>query len=248
MELAVSFERQRNKYDISGKTYETVTYGARHLQVYRNLRNEQILRSLCQYLPNAKLRILEVGCGTGLVLDSLASTGIDHVLVGLDLSRTMLRQAKQRFERGPHVPKFALASGHCLPFADQTFDVVIATRFIHLFAHEQKKLIYEEFRRLLRKGGISVVEFYARPYHWLRYYLTHASKGKSGQVYFSHYPTRAQVRDIVGEPFARRPVRLAGSRVLLRLLGERGLRCITKSVPFPTINPLVDEYLVVTRK
>lgn len=240
---------QAAKYKSTGRNYESTTYGRDHLQLYRDIRNAEITRILRDCNSECKpLRVLEVGCGTGMVLEHLISLPEQHNVFGLDGSETMLEQARQRFENRQRTPELSLGSADALPYPSETFDVVIATRFIHLFQHDHKKRIYEEFQRVLRKGGIAIVEYYSRPFAWYRYHFSAIKKSKSKASFFSHYPTRKQVRDIVRGSFERRPIRLVGSRVVFNLLGATLLRNLTRHVPCPSRNPLVDEYLVVTRK
>ena len=237
-----------SKYRNSASAYEDITYGAKHKEVYRSLRNEVLTGILKECLPHRALCILDVGCGTGLVLEYPSSLGYDHTLFGIDGCEAMLSQAEQRFQENGRRAKFSLGSCETLPFDDESLDVVIATRFIHLFSHAQKKSIYEEFRRVLRPEGVAIVEYYARPFGWVRYHFCGEKRKKTKDGFFSHYPTKAQVREIVGDSFQRRPIRLAGTRVFMRLLGERLLRGLTRHIPFPQANPIVDEYFVVTRK
>ncbi|MFH1920437.1 MAG: class I SAM-dependent methyltransferase [Planctomycetota bacterium] len=229
--------------------YESVTYGADHKRVYREFRNEELARILRAYFSlDDSLRILDVGCGTGLILEYLSSLSDKYSLFGIDGSQVMLNQARNLLLGNGRSATLSLGTCDDLPFADESLDVVVATRFIHLFDHEDKKRIYTEFLRVLRPGGIVVVEYYARSFAWVRYYLMGAWRHKERNSFFSHYPTKSQVGDILESPFQSRPIRLAGSRVLVRLFGEPLLRWLTQHTPFPNQNLLVDEYFVVTRK
>jgi hypothetical protein len=122
--------------------------------------------------------------------------------------------------------------------------VLFATRFIHQFPHEVKHALLKEFRRVLRPGGLIVVEFYARPYHTLRYFLG-GRKGRSRDAYFRHYPTSREVQEVVGTSFEVHPLRLVGSRVMARVLGEEMLRRVTRTGARLLGGILVDEYFVV---
>jgi SAM-dependent methyltransferase len=228
-------EEKASKYRSTGIGYEDRTYGATHKQLYLDQRNEELARIINEALPDSG-SILEVGCGTGLVLEFLKRRFPNHQLQGVDASATMLEQAR---EKGMSVSS---ASADKLPFPDQSFDVVIATRFIHLFQHDEKKQIYEEFLRVLRPNGLAVVEFYSRPFAWLRFQFL---RNRGRDEFFSHYPTMQEVRDIVGGKFRRRPVRMALSKLLVKVLGRRGLSAVTR-FGFPGF--LVDEYFVVTKK
>lgn len=219
------------------------------MRFYRDFRNQQVTQILHgTFPPNRPLSILDVGCGTGVLLEHLASLPERHELFGVDGTLEMLRQTERRFDGRQPRPRLSLGSCDALPFPDASFDVITATRLIHLFNHEEKKQVYRELHRVLRFGGIAIVEFYARPFHWLRYHLMRAGKNKSKISFFSHYPTIAEVRDIVGTFYTNHPIRLAGSRYLLPVTGERLLGWLTRATPWPGRNPLIDEYFVVTRK
>jgi len=214
---------------------------------YRGLRNRVITTLLDDSFGDQNLRIIEVGCGTGLTLDYLARHHPRHVLFGTDFSETMLAQAATKARQLPNAPKLSLGDAGRLPYADATFDVLIATRFIHQFSQERKREIWQEFRRVVRPGGMLIVEFYARPYHWIRYWIG-GSKGRSRQGYFDHYPSSSEVRDVVGAQFQLYPLRLAGSRLLGHALPELFVNRVTDVAGRALGGLLLDEYFVAARR
>ena len=90
-------------------------------------------------------RLLEVGCGTGYWLSILQP--VVPSVYGLDLSLGMLQQAHSRNRH------FGLAHGQAseLPFAGQSFDLMICVNALHHFSSPQAFIA--EARRLLRPGG-----------------------------------------------------------------------------------------------
>lgn len=95
-------------------------------------------------------RVLEAGCGTGLILRRLAERV--RLAVGLDLSAGMLRRAHER--KLPVVQ----ASVTNVPFADESFDLVCSFKVL---AHvEPIHDALAELGRVLRPGGRLVAEFY----------------------------------------------------------------------------------------
>lgn len=94
-------------------------------------------------LRNA-LRVLEVGCGTGALLQEWASPPALH---GLDLSRPRLREARL------HVPAVHLVQGDALflPYAENTFDLVFCHYFLLWAANPLRAL--REMHRVTRPGG-----------------------------------------------------------------------------------------------
>ncbi|MDX9720490.1 MAG: class I SAM-dependent methyltransferase [Myxococcota bacterium] len=102
--------------------------------------------------------VLELGCGTGLLLSPVAS--IARRAVGVDLSPGMLEKAK---ERGLDVH---LADVTSLPFEDESFDVVYSFKVLAHVPELSKAL--SEAARVLRPGGRAFLEFYNR--HSVRYW------------------------------------------------------------------------------
>lgn len=95
-------------------------------------------------------RVLEVGCGTGLILERLAPQV--EALVGLDLSRQMLSSARGR---GLSVVQ-GDATG--LPFSDGSFDLACSFKVL---AHVPAiRSALAEMARVVRPGGALVAEFY----------------------------------------------------------------------------------------
>jgi ubiquinone/menaquinone biosynthesis C-methylase UbiE len=94
--------------------------------------------------------VLEVGCGTGLILERLASHC--RSAKGVDLSEGMLAKAR---ERGLDV-RYATATE--LPFEDESFDVVCSFKVLAHVPEIGKAL--SEMVRVTRKGGHVLAEFY----------------------------------------------------------------------------------------
>ena len=214
------------------------------MEGYRALRNETLGVALEQAFGREPLRILEVGCGTELSLEYLAGSPVPHSLFGMDVSDTMLRQAESKASLAGNKPFLALGDAAFLPYRSDSFDVVFATRFIHQFAHEVKRVLWAEFQRVVRLNGLVIVEFYARPYHWVRHF-SGARKGRSHEAYFLQYPSMREVRDIVGSDFQILPLRILGSRAIERILGERSTRAVTRVTGRLGSQFLLDEYFVL---
>jgi ubiquinone/menaquinone biosynthesis C-methylase UbiE len=94
--------------------------------------------------------VLEVGCGTGLLLARTAAFA--RSARGVDLSPGMLARARTR---GLEVVE---ASATELPFADETFDVVYSFKVLAHVRDIERALA--EMTRVVRKGGFVLAEFY----------------------------------------------------------------------------------------
>ena len=98
----------------------------------------------------AGARVLEIGCGTGLILSRLAPHA--RLACGIDLSPGMLRGAR---DRGLPV---VLSSATHLPFASNSFDLVCSFKVL---AHVPDiRAALAEITRVTRPGGRMALEFY----------------------------------------------------------------------------------------
>jgi ubiquinone/menaquinone biosynthesis C-methylase UbiE len=100
-------------------------------------------------------RVLEIGCGTGESLPTLAnSTENTGRVIGLDLSAGMLRVAKYKLERQP-VAHIDIVQGDAiqLPFGEVSFDALFMSFTLELFPPGEIPILLRECRRVLRYGG-----------------------------------------------------------------------------------------------
>lgn len=95
-------------------------------------------------------RVLEVGVGTGLALPLYAP---NKRVVGIDLSRDMLRLAKERVESEGlrNVEGLVEMDAECMGFADASFDIAVAM-FTATVVPDARRL-FREMRRVVRPGG-----------------------------------------------------------------------------------------------
>jgi SAM-dependent methyltransferase len=89
-------------------------------------------------------RVLELGCGTGAVLEDFPLKG---GVYGLDVSRSALEQAAR------HAPAASLTCGDgaCLPYPAGTFDLVFC-HYVLLWVRDPDR-VAAEMRRVTRPGG-----------------------------------------------------------------------------------------------
>jgi ubiquinone/menaquinone biosynthesis C-methylase UbiE len=101
----------------------------------------------------SKHRVLEVGCSTGANLRFLAARfRFQERPVGLDLSRAMLSASLHGRDAPPFDPVAGSASR--LPFADGSFDLVIAAHVLRHLSGEGFLRFLVEVNRVLRPGGL----------------------------------------------------------------------------------------------
>ncbi|MCC0006689.1 MAG: methyltransferase domain-containing protein [Hyphomicrobiaceae bacterium] len=94
-------------------------------------------------------RILDVGCGDGVLAVRLAEAGA--FATGLDADPRMLTAARKRAEATGTAITFVDGDIHSLPFADGSFDTVMAITVL-CFVRDAERAV-QEMARVLRPGG-----------------------------------------------------------------------------------------------
>jgi len=142
-----SHESNRAYYDAFSSRYEAQR-GDNDPGGYHDLLDE--LESEFVRRFGAGKDVLEVGCGTGLVLSRIA--GFARNARGVDLSPGMLALAR---DRGLDVVE---GSATALPFPDASFDVTCSFKVLAHVPEIEKAL--GEMTRVTRPGGVVIAEFY----------------------------------------------------------------------------------------
>lgn len=108
------------------------------------------LLEIQKYLPQRKLKILDVGCGSGFFTILLGKQG--HVVLGTDLTPDMIEKSRELAKEEGVDCKFEIMDAENLDFPDETFDVVISRNLTWTLPDAGHA--YEEWCRVLKKGGI----------------------------------------------------------------------------------------------
>lgn len=100
---------------------------------------------------SAAARVLEVGCGTGVLTRTLAQLAGVASVVGVDLAPSLIEKARELASGLPDVT-FEVADAASLPFAEASFDVVV---FDSTLSHvpDSRRAVEEAFR-VLRPAGV----------------------------------------------------------------------------------------------
>lgn len=107
-------------------------------------------------------RVLDVGCGDGILSVAMAKAGA-HV-TGLDSDPRMLSAARERTSTAHAAVTFIEGDARQVPFADETFDVVVAITVL-CFVIDADRAV-REMARVLRPGGRLVIGELGRHSLW----------------------------------------------------------------------------------
>jgi ubiquinone/menaquinone biosynthesis C-methylase UbiE len=126
-------------------------YDDRHTLTEASRRRNLVLDGIQLRAAGGARRLLEIGCGTGRLLEQAAAP----VRVGVDVSPGMLARARARRL------DVALADAHALPFPDRAFDAIISGKGVFRYLDTPRALA--ECARVLAPGGVLAIhQFGAR--------------------------------------------------------------------------------------
>jgi SAM-dependent methyltransferase len=190
----------------------------------------RLRKRFLRFVPvRAGARVLEVGCGSGVVLRDLAPmVGRRGEIVGLDPSRAMLAAARRLCRLAAGGARITLREGNGarLPFAANRFDVVLGVTVI---LHVAEPLpVVQEMARVTRPGGrvgLQDQDFGALA-------VTHPDRD------LTHHILDGVPRSIYEEPHSGR--RLPG---LLREAGLTDVRLLTDVFQDTTLEPWTKTFL-----
>jgi ubiquinone/menaquinone biosynthesis C-methylase UbiE len=114
-------------------------------------RQRRILAVVDSLGERSSIRLLDVGCGGGDDLVALRSAGMsERNLTGADLLEVDVEAARKQLPTA----ELIVANGADLPFASQSFDIVMQTVMLSSVIDPVVRLrIAREMERLVRKGG-----------------------------------------------------------------------------------------------
>ena len=125
--------------------------------LYLFQRRERAFLSLLrqQSLSLTHIRVLDIGCGTGEVLNDFVRYGADPLLLaGIDLLPERIERAHRR---NPRI-SFSIASAEKLPYPDGAFDLCLQfTLLSSVLDGEVRRCIAAEALRVLRPNGVVIL-------------------------------------------------------------------------------------------
>jgi ubiquinone/menaquinone biosynthesis C-methylase UbiE len=103
-----------------------------------------------------RLRLLDVGCGTGRFLDFVKQVWPRLPTMGIDLSEAYLAEAKRHLWRRGWLD-LVVANGEAVPAASDSLDAVTNVFMMHELPPRVRRTVFRELARVLKPGGRLVV-------------------------------------------------------------------------------------------
>ncbi len=124
------------RYDYSAFVYDTQYFGEQEAKIKVALSELELKKESL---------VLDVGCGTGLLFPHIAEDA--ELLIGLDFSSNILKQARKRAKQYSNVA-ILRADADFLPFPDKIFNVFFAITLLQNMPDPLHSLV--EIRRVAR--------------------------------------------------------------------------------------------------
>jgi len=114
-------------------------------------RQEATTNLLLTYQKSDVRYVLDLGCGSGQMTNTLVEIFSDAVVIGLDISKESLLHGKELNIQSALIQADALK----LPFEDNVFDIIVMLELIEHF--ENSKALLQEVSRVLSNRGLLLI-------------------------------------------------------------------------------------------
>jgi ubiquinone/menaquinone biosynthesis C-methylase UbiE len=103
-----------------------------------------------------RLRLLDVGCGTGRFLDFVKQAWPRLPVLAIDLSEAYVAEARRHLRRWCWLD-LMVANGEAVPLDDESQDAVTSVFMFHELPPKVRRAVFRECARVLKPGGRLVV-------------------------------------------------------------------------------------------
>jgi len=117
---------------------------------------EKYAKDFCEFQNSGKLKLLDVGCGTGWVVCEYARHGAS--VTGVDLTETATIISRKRLKLYGLNAAIIEADAENLPFEAESFDMVTSMGCLHHTPNTQKAI--DEIHRVLKRNGRFIISLY----------------------------------------------------------------------------------------
>ena len=120
-------------------------------------RYQEMLQNLTDYIPDdlSPKKILELGCGSGLLSEKMLEKYPDAEFYLVDLSGDILKQCQSNLNN-PDNAEFIQANINDLEFENDSFDLVYSSIAIHHVKNEEMKKLFEKVFQWLSSDGVFI--------------------------------------------------------------------------------------------
>jgi len=141
-------EGMKEFFDLRAETYDS--------HMFKNVNNfrefyEAVARPVRQTGNNIK--ILDLGCGTGLELAAIFLRAPQAKITAVDLSAKMLNKLLEKYHRQHSQIEIRRASYLTAPFEEEHYHYAVSVMTLHHLTEAEKLKLYKKIARALKPGG-----------------------------------------------------------------------------------------------
>jgi tRNA (cmo5U34)-methyltransferase len=150
-------EKMKDFFDARAGIYEA--------HMFKNVEGIRELYRTCAACIEKKpgLRLLDLGCGTGLELEAVFMAAPDMRVTGIDLSVNMLDLLKEKFRDRTGQIELVTGSYLELDFGREAYDYALSVMSLHHLEKEDKTGVYRKVYATLKPGGAYIEADYTVP-------------------------------------------------------------------------------------
>ncbi|MHB1947165.1 MAG: class I SAM-dependent methyltransferase [Gammaproteobacteria bacterium] len=120
---------------------------------------DHAIQQIRKHLPNPEnATLLEIGCSSGFMLKRLSKAFPKSTILGSDVVSQPLHKLAETL---PNIPLFRFDLLHC-PFPDNSIDAVVILNVLEHIENDLAAL--QQIKRILKPGGIAIIEVPAGPH------------------------------------------------------------------------------------
>lgn len=187
-----------------------------------------LIRRMKAVAGDRPIRVLDVGCGTGVFAERVRQSLPEARVWGVDLVSGMLQKGRERWDRHPGSVQPVQGDSERLPFADGSFDFLTCANSFHHYPHQDRAVV--EMHRVLKPGGrVLLIDGYRdAPWGWFIYDVCVA--GVEGAV---HHASARRFRELFDQAGLRAVAQRVGRGPAPFLLTEAVAAETVSSIPSP---------------
>lgn len=141
-------ERMADFFDARSESYDE--HMERSVSAFRRFYD-----SVAEPIPETDeaVKILDIGCGTGLELDAMFQRAPNALITAIDISQGMLTELRKRHQARSDQLTLIIGSYLEVPFGDAAYDYAVAVMTLHHLLPARKLELYRKIMCALRPGG-----------------------------------------------------------------------------------------------
>ncbi len=130
----------------------------------------KIRKQIVSDFVKPEMKILDIGCGTGLFIEDAAKSGAEAT--GIDISAGMLKVAQKRIEKSGVQDKISVYNAGVVEidtlFTENSFDLIVSTLVFSELYSEEIALVLYQIKKLLKPNGKLVIAVEVYPNNLLK--------------------------------------------------------------------------------